>query len=494
MSKHFLLKSAFWLTISELIYNLSGYIIHSVVGRILGPADYGRYGLVVTMTTMIIILIGNGIPTAMSKYLSEFFESNPIMISSIKKQAVRLQLLIVGTITVIFFIFSPMIANILGDPSLTKLFRISTLIIPSFAAASFYFYYYTGIHKFNIQSILKTFRSIFRVIAIISLAYFFKVEGSIAGYIIAPFAVFLVAYFIDKIWISKKYPYDKKILFDWKKLANYAWPITVFMLFYELLISIDLYLVQGILKDEHLTGIYNGALTVARIPYYLFYALAIILLPMISKTTSQNKHRETFSLISSSLRLMLILLFPAVILMAVYADQILTIFYGQAFSEGAPAMSILAIGVGFLTIFYILSFVMNGAGKVMVPMKLALSGFIVNTFSNYILIKNYGILGSAIATTITSFMIMVCMLYFIHKNFAVSIKIKSILKILLASLILIIITIFLPTSIVWFIFSSLLALIGYFIALFLLTEISATDLKIIKNLITKKQATKNTAN
>jgi O-antigen/teichoic acid export membrane protein len=52
-----------WLTVSEIIFNIAGYVIQSAVGRILGPADYGRYSLIVTLTTMIIILIGNGIPT-----------------------------------------------------------------------------------------------------------------------------------------------------------------------------------------------------------------------------------------------------------------------------------------------------------------------------------------------------------------------------------------------------------------------------------------------
>ena len=49
-----LAKSALWVTISEIIFNISGFIIHSIVGRILGPVDYGRYGLVITLTTMII--------------------------------------------------------------------------------------------------------------------------------------------------------------------------------------------------------------------------------------------------------------------------------------------------------------------------------------------------------------------------------------------------------------------------------------------------------
>ncbi|MGB5018305.1 MAG: oligosaccharide flippase family protein, partial [Candidatus Moraniibacteriota bacterium] len=63
-------RSLVWLTIAEMLFNISGYVIHAVAGRILGPADYGRYALVITLTTTVIILIGNGIPTAMSRYLS----------------------------------------------------------------------------------------------------------------------------------------------------------------------------------------------------------------------------------------------------------------------------------------------------------------------------------------------------------------------------------------------------------------------------------------
>lgn len=457
------------------------------MGRILGPADYGRYGLVITLTTMIIILIGNGIPTAMSKYLSEFFETKPEMVLAIKKQALRLQLVIIGSITVIFFLSTPLIARILGDPSLERLFRISTLIIPSFAAASFYFYYYTGIHKFLLQSILKTLRSIFRIITIVGLAYLFGVEGSIAGYFVAPLGVLAVAYAIDRFKISKNYPENKSVFFDWKKLANYAWPITLFMLFYELFISIDLYLVQGILKNEHLTGIYNGALTVARIPYYLFYALTIILLPAISKTTSQEKHSETFSIINNSLRLMLILLFPAVILMSVYSKQILMLFYGSPFAEGALAMSILAIGVAFLTVFYVLSFVMNGAGKVKIPMIIAFFGFVANTVLNYFFIQKYGIVGSATATSITSFLIMIVMLYFIHENFEVRIKTKSLFKIILASAILWTATFVLPDSKLLFLLSSLTSFLIYIFTLYIIKEISTEDVSILRKLIHKNK-------
>lgn len=504
-----LAKSALWVTISEIIFNLSGFVIHSVVGRILGPADYGRYGLVVTLTTMVIILIGNGIPTAMSKYISEIYDTNPRLVGIIKRQAIILQSILIGTITIIFFLLAPVISKILGDPTLTPLFQISTLIIPAFALASFYFSYYTGLHEFNIQSVLKTLRSVFKIITIIGLAYFFRVPGSILGYSAAAFLVFIIAISIDKLKISKKLQnsvetrysasnsasnfktHDRASLpepqFDWRKLVNYAWQIVIFFLAYELLISIDLYLVKGILHDDYLTGIYNASLTVGRIPYYIFYALTVILLPVISKSTSENNHKKTAEIINQSLRLMLILLVPSVILMSVYSRPIIKIFYSDKYIDAAYPMSILVWGVGFLTIYYVFCFVMSGAGRVKKPMIISIVGLAINTALNYILIKKYGITGSAVATSITSAIITFIMLYYIWKDFGVTISLKSFLKIAFAGVIMYGASfIFDKGEFIFLLWSAILFSL-YLAILIILREVKKEDLSVFLNILKKKK-------
>lgn len=489
-------KSALIVTISEIIFNLSAFVIHAIVGRILGPADYGRYGLVVTLTTMVIILIGNGIPTAMAKYISEIFETNPRMVKIIKRQSMVLQTIIIGTLTILFFLAAPLLAKILGDPTLTNLFRISSLIIPAFAAASFYFSYYTGLHKFNIQSFLKISRSVFRIVFIIGLAYFFRVEGSVIGYIIAPASVFLIAYAIDKFIVDKEirskisgsldYARDDQI-FPWKNLVNYAWQIVVFFLAYELMISIDLYLVKGILHNDHLTGIYNASLTVGRIPYYIFYALTVILLPVISTTTSQNNNKETQKIIGQSLRAMLILLVPAIILMVNFSRPIIKIFYSAEYIEAAYPMSILLWGVGFLTIFYVMSFVMNGAGKTKIPMYISIFGVVVNIILNCVLIKKYALVGSAIATSITSFVVMIFMLYFLYRDFKVLIRLRSLINISAAGAGTYFFATFFSKGEFIFLLWSLVILAFYFLILYLLDEIKKEDLIFLRNMIAKKK-------
>ncbi len=365
--KHFS-RSLVWLTISEVIFNVAGYIIHSALGRILTPSDYGRYSLVITLTTMIIVLIGNGIPTAMAKYLSEIISKNPQNIQPIKRKAIRMQATLMLGVTVVFFFAAPFIARLLGDPTLTPLFRFSTLIIPAFAAASFYFSFFTGLHFFRLQATLKTVRALGRVVFIITLAYFFGVPGAIGGYIAAPLVVFAVAVVLDIFYTGKVYPAvrAKKSItlnsaFSTRAIIAFAWPLTLFLLFYQLISSVDLYLVKALLHDDHLTGLYN-AVIIRWHPYFLFYALTIILLPAISRNNRRTAILQKLPDFSQKSCLMIFLLVPLVTLLALYSAQALHLIYGNAYSVAADSMRIYTIGIGMLTVFYVLSFALNGAG------------------------------------------------------------------------------------------------------------------------------------
>lgn len=419
--KHFS-RSLVWLTASEIAFNVAAYVVHSVVGRVLGPADYGRYGLVVTFTTMIIVLIGNGIPTAMSKYLSEVLEANPERIAAIKRQTMLLQTVLIGAVTAVFFLASPLIATLLHDETLTPLFRMSSLVIPAFAAASFYHYYLIGLHLFRLQAIVKIIRSFARVGCIALAALYFGLDGAVAGYILAPLLTFLAVAVIDEFYIKRRLRLGERAIgleyqFPAKTLLAYAGPLTLFLIFYELILTIDLYFVKALLQDDHLTGLYNAAITVGRIPYYLFAALAMILLPAISKTTAERNDAETKSLVERSLRLLALILFPLVALLSAYANEILHLFYGNRYDGAAAAMQVFAIGVGFLTVFYVLAFALNGAGLVRIPLRLSVAGFLGMVALNFALIPALGIVGAALATTIVSGILMVAVLVYTEIHF-----------------------------------------------------------------------------
>jgi len=473
-------RSLFWLSLSEIVFNLAGYIIHSAMGRILGPSDYGRFGLVVTLTTMVIVLIGNGIPTAMSKYLSETFEKAPEKIYGIRRAAAKLQFFLMGSLTVVFFLMAPLIAALLNDPGLTPLFQLSALIIPAFSAASFNAFFFTGLHYFKIQAFLKMSRAIARILFIVTFGYYFGVEGAISGYIAAPLAVFVIGLIIERIIMRKRFAEahaaQAESDFSVRTLLEYAWPITLFLLFYELVLTLDLYFVKAMLGSDHLTGIYNAAITVGRIPYYLFYALALIMLPTISKMNAERDERETARFITQSLRLLVLLLLPMVTLLIAYAPEVLRFFYGNDYLEAALPMQIYSIGVGFLTIFYVLAFALNGAGKNKVPMVLTFFGVVGVVLLNWFLIPRFSIVGAALSTTITCFILMLAILVYTELHFKAKIPLRLFILSSLSALGIWIAAQYLPGKHFLFILWGATLTSLYFITLKLLGVITPEDL------------------
>lgn len=480
-----------WLTLSEIVFNLAAYVVHSVAGRILGPADYGRYGIVVTLTTMIIVLVGNGIPTAMSKYLSEIFESHPEQVQSLKHRALLLQTILIGSLALGFFLLAPVLAWMLHDPSLTPLFRLSSLIIPAFAAASFYHYYLTGLHLFKLQAIVKIIRSFARVGFITVAAISLGLPGAVGGYVLAPLFTFLAVLLLDLFYIQPKLGYGKKVTpsalaFPYKKLLAYAGPLTLFLIFYELILTLDLYFVKGLLRDDHLTGLYNAAITIGRIPYYLFAALAMILLPAISKSTAELNFEATEKLVTKSLRLLILLLFPLITLLVSYSSQILHFFYGTRYNGAENALMVFAIGVGFLTVFYVLAFALNGAGQVKTPMWLSFVGCLALIPLNLVLIPLWGIVGAALATTITTLILMIAILVYTERHFHVHASGKTLLVSLLSTIMIALLSRFLPSGNFTFVISGIFLFALSFGLLRLFGELHDSDLAPFKKLFTKK--------
>ncbi len=446
-------KALIWLTASEIIFNIAGYVIHASLGRILGPEDYGRFGIIVTLTTMLIVLIGNGVPTAMSKYLAEIFESHPDRVRSIKKTAIKLQIFIILPTTLVFYLLSPFIAEtLLQDASLTSLFQLSAFIIPAFAAASFYFYFYTGLHYFRLQAVLKTLRALARIIFIIGFGYLYGVVGAVAGYIAAPLTVFLIASLYDLFRVNPTLPVKESgYIFPAKQLLNYAWPFTLFLLCYELILTVDLYFVKALLHDDFLTGLYNAAITAGRIPYFLFYALTIILLPAIAKSKTNATDAETKSLVTQSLRLMVIILIPMLTLLYAYGTEVLQFFYGSRYLGALAAYQIFLIGSGFLTVFYVFAFALAGAGRLALPLIATVFGVIMTSVLNFTLIPTYGIAGASMAVTLTSLVLMVYILIALVKEFAIKLPIRDFLISLLSSVLIFDMAFFLPKNVFFFI-------------------------------------------
>jgi stage V sporulation protein B len=120
-------------------------------------------------------------------------------------------------------------------------------------------------------------------------------------------------------------------------------------------------------------------------------------------------------------------------------------------------------------------------------MWIALFGLFLNAFLNYLLIRQYALVGSAVATTLTSFIIMLIMLFYLKRDFGKVWEGKSLGKIFFAGLLTYGATFFFPENGWFFLGWSVILCAFYFLLLYFLREISQTDWQYLQTIISRKK-------
>ncbi|UCG54303.1 MAG: flippase [Dehalococcoidia bacterium] len=470
-----MLRGTLYLIIANGVFSVVGYIIHFWIGRHLGPAEYGIFGVVIYLMTTVNLFITSGFPQSASKYIAEDYSRA----GSIIRDANRIQFVFCIIIFGLYFGLSGVIANLFDDPSLTSYIRISTLGIPAYAFFSVYSVgYLNGLRRFSWQALASIGSSITKLAVVFgSVLLGFGVGGALVGYIIAAIVGFVLAWkFLNPLKKSKSN-------FGWKKLVGFGIPATIFAATFFLLMNIDLFVVKAIGGGEAETGYYASATTISRVPHFLIAGLAMTLLPSISRSTSLNNIELTKSYIQQSVRFMLMALIPGVLVVSATSADLLTLLYSSSYLEAAIPLSILVFGVALLTIFYVLSNIILGINKPWIVLSIVLLLAGVDIALSVFLISSYGLVGAAWATTITGLIGMSLVAGYIFTRFRTLICIKSLLRILFASGVVYGTTYFIPSLPLWLPAIYIGLSLVYIGILWVTKELTKDDLNTVMKLI-----------
>ncbi len=415
-------KGIIFSSLSTLIFIIVGYVINIWLGRRLGPESYGIYGVVITLLTTINLFQTAGLPQATSKFISsDGKKENEILRSSLV-----LQVISTAIITLLYFVLARPLALMLKDLSLVPYIQLSSLIFPFYGIFSLYSGYYNGMHLFKKQALINIAYSIAKLFSVIGLTYIFHLYGAITGFIVAP----MIALFF-----GFQLPQKTTLHFPYKKLIYFSLPLIAFAFFSTLQQSIDLYFLKALLSDNKMTGFYSANQNIARIPYFALSAFSVVLFPSISKSISDKTKEKTADIISQSIRYTLIILLPLTVMFSATSTSIIHLLFSNDYLPGAASLSILLFSLSFLTVFSILSNVLNGAGYPYVTAIVSAAGVIISAMFCRFLIPVYGLNGAAIATGIGGFMAMVTVGVIVFKKFKVLIHVSSLLKIISAAVV-----------------------------------------------------------
>ena len=412
MKKQNVTYGTIYLMFAQTAFVASGYAIHIGLARLLGPSEYGIYAVVISLMTMVNLILTTGIPQAVSKYVAHDDGSA----EEIRNTALKMQLVFSLAIFSVYFLLAEQIALLLNDVSLTAYLRASSFIVPGYAVYSILVGYLNGLREYKKQAITAVSYSIFKATFILTMVLVgYAVMGAVVGFVFAPIAALLIAvYFTRRVKIGKqspiltnsKVPQIHEIVEDTlnrtpsitvKHILDFAVPIALFSIATNLIMSIDLFFVKAYLTNYE-AGIYSAASMIARVPFFLMGGLYGALFPAISNSTANSNIEKTRKYISDSLRYSLMAMVPAVAIISYFSDELLTLVYSGEYAGGAQVLSILIFGLGFYSLFFLFTTILNGSGRPRDSLIMSVIVLGLDVVLNFLLVPEYGMIGAATAT------------------------------------------------------------------------------------------------
>lgn len=384
------------LTAANVTLMVTGYIIAVVLGRSLGPAVYGVYGIIFSLLQGVELISRFGVPQGLSKLIAE----QPARSHRLEGTGITLTAIVYSIIFVVFWALSPALAAIFDVADGTRLFRIAAIDIPFFGLYFVMSGILGGRREFRAQAVGICVYGLTKAAGIVILLL---VGLSVAGALVVNAIGSIVALGYVSYRVGRR-SFVPTLRFQ-GTILRLAVLIGVFTVGAQGLLGVDLWSLGavGTQVSADVKGIYVAARSVARLPNILAWAMMAVLVPSVARAAWMADPNAVRAHVEGSARFLTLTLLPACAVIAVNAGGLLGLIFSEPYREGAPLLGLLVFGHGlFYTVMLIGCSILIAAGHTAAAvrmMMLVLPGAVV---LNLVLIRAAGATGAALAALIAA--------------------------------------------------------------------------------------------
>lgn len=223
-------------------------------------------------------------------------------------------------------------------------------------------------------------------------------------------------------------------------------------------------------------------------------AFTSTLIPMVSAAKASNNFEPVKRKIKFSLLTSLLIGIPCTVGMIIFAQPILELLFPNQ-PEGANLLKISAVSITFMMLSQNMNAILQGLGKTIIPTIGLIIGMLIKLTLNLILVPINsdefflgGTNGAAFATVLSYIMMFIFSAFFLKKNMEIGMKKKQILKIILATIMMAICSMFIYNSFLGIIsnrmciiLALIFAVIIYFVLILILRVFSEEEIKSLPN-------------
>jgi len=362
----------------------------------------GGFGNLISGTALLdvgAVLAGLGFASGFARYIPRVERAQQRPLAKYALSLVLPASLVVAVPTVMFA--DLIAANIFGEPDLAASLRVFGAAIPFAALMNLGIGGTRGqkISRFRVyvKNILHPgARFTLIIVAVVigagELAY-------AAGYAI-PFVVGGVTA-VALFWRSLPSESDTAGARDvFPEFLRYSVPFTVTGLSSFIYRSLDIFLLLYFIGNRAV-GAYAVAYAFARLISMFATAFSYLSTPVSSQLENDQRIDEAVSVQTTIARWTTIVTIGALVPMIFFAAEFLRFIYRPAYASAAPTLAILVIGFALKNVLFTHGPIIEALGKSKLSAFNTASAAVVNTIANILLIPSYGIIGAAVATTLS---------------------------------------------------------------------------------------------
>ncbi|MBI2279277.1 MAG: oligosaccharide flippase family protein [Bacteroidetes bacterium] len=427
MQRKFIVNLALLLLLNFLIKPFWIFGIDRTVQNIVPSQDYGIYFAMFNFSMLFSILLDLGLTNYNNKNIAQ----NNHILSKYFSGLLTFKFLL----SIIYFVITFVVGYVVGYDS-DRFVLLLFLSVNQFLISMILFMRsnISGLQLFRTDSLLSVLDKVLMIVFCSILLWGNVITESFSiihfvyaqtfAYIITAMVVFSIIFFKTKVFsFQLNFPF---LLVTLKQTLPYAFLVLTMTFYYRLdAIMLDLMLVDG----EHQAAIYAQAYRLLDASSQIGVLFAGLLLPMFAMMIAKKQKLDDLVKLSFSL-----LFVPASILAIFcffYGDNIIDLLYDNYSQSSSNVLSILMFCFVAIAGTYIYGTLLTSNGSLKQLNIIAVVGLFLNLLLNLILIPVYKAEGSAIASLVTQFIVLVVQILICNKIFNFSINYSYLLKVIL---------------------------------------------------------------
>ena len=387
-----------WVFFSSVITLVIGFLIRPLLARWLGPEGLGFYSIILMVYSITLIFGSFGLPMALTKYVSEFKKDNK-KLSQFATSGL-LSSLIFGTIVgFILYFLSEIIADFFDMPKLLIPIKLLACVLPFAAFLEGQINILNGLRAmkhFTVLVISQQILMICFIIVFIALGY--GINGAVIGILLSSMITVVFGQFILKRFINLDFD---ELIPNMKKIIPFGGKLAATNSVNTINTRLDIIMVGYFLMATDV-GYYSVALALSQFFWFIPLSIQRITYPFTAQYWNEEDHEMLKKMLSKVMKISTLILLLVGLVITFFAGDIIFILFGEGFTYAIIPLFILLIGAIIRgCICQPIGGSLTAINRPDLPLKISIFMISVNMLLNILLIPKFGIIGAAIATSIS---------------------------------------------------------------------------------------------